>query len=83
MLRVSKRQQGSGGNVQLCGEAIITGGSYDSGMEWTAAGDRVEILEIVAYRGGVRGVQTPTSEIRKALQNRAIFKPIVKTVKSC
>ena len=33
-------------------------------------------------RGMVCGVQTPT-QIPKALQNRAKFNPIVKTVKNC
>jgi len=37
----------------------------------------------VAYRGGVWGVQTPSPEVAKALQNRAKLKPIVKTVKNC
>jgi len=32
-------------------------------------------------RGGGGGVQTPLPEIPKALQNRAKFNPIVKTVK--
>jgi len=37
----------------------------------------------VAYRGGGGVVQTPPSEIPKALQNRAKLNPIVKTVKNC
>ena len=40
----------------------------------------------VAYRGmggGEFGGSTPTTEIPKALQNRAKLKPIVKTVKNC
>ena len=38
----------------------------------------------VAYEGGeFWGVQTPRSEILKALQNRAKINPIVKTVKNC
>ena len=37
----------------------------------------------VTYRGGGLGVQTPSPEIPKNLQNRAKLKLIVKTVKIC
>jgi len=46
---------------------------------------RGEVQAAVAYRGGVWGCSNspPPTEILKALQNRAILKPIVKIVKNC
>jgi len=41
------------------------------------------ILLLSGVPGGVWGVQPPTPEIPKALQNRAKLNPIVKTVKNC
>jgi len=47
-------------------------------------GEPVSALTVpVVYRGGVWGVQIPSLEILKALQNRAKLNPIVKTVKNC
>jgi len=49
------------------------------------ANAKCNVFLAVAYRGGGFGVfkHTPPPEIPKALQNRAKFNPIVKTVKNC